>query len=61
MTADSKTAKIEDVYFSRELWLFLLEDASFRNDVPFGKTVSAQSFVRLILKGFEHPSFGPGH
>ena len=56
--ADSKTAQIQDVYVSRELWHFLLEDASFRIHVPSGKTVSAQSFVRLMYKGFEHPSLG---
>jgi hypothetical protein len=55
VTADSKTAKIEDVYVSREFWHFLQEDASFQINVPF---VSTQSFVRLMFKGFEHPSLG---
>jgi hypothetical protein len=56
--AHSKTANIEDVYVSRELWYFLLVDATFRIHVPAGKTVSAQSFVRLMYKGFQHPALG---
>ena len=54
----SKKAQIEDVYVSRELWYFLLVDATFRIHVPAGKTVSAQSFVRLMYKGFQHPALG---
>ena len=56
--AHRKSAKIEDMFVSPELWYFLLVDATFRIHVPAGKTVSAASFVRLLYKGFEHPTLG---